>query len=424
MPRLSTLRRLVSTITSKSTSGIVLHPIPLSRLFLDLALTYAYLGEYHLASVGFARVVNADAQRAFALFALGLSRSELGDWKEAKINWMRCLRCFERPEGCLEYIPYQPFQQAKPSNVDDDVTTRNIGLGEQWLLERERVKFNLNWATLETGDKRADIRRLDPKDSRPGLNGIPAGLRFGPDGWLNAELERAEAKVFRPLEDIGKPSSTRSSPQSSDPSPVMKSLPPLPPRPKAPAPRVVSKVWYVDNPTHGKDLVLETSSLLANPALIPSPSVYDDASSIGRNSIRSGPATSPNSAMPTPYFSDGFEHDTNEEGSMGEFGNINETTYNIDDDAISLWNLPLNHPIFTNPDPHPTFQPPQHHYNDDDEDMEGDTTLITDFISGDIGNEDYIENKGVEESLHPTTDRTMGEEILQPRVFEGFEPRM
>jgi len=439
-PRLSALRRLVNAITSKSASNIVLHPIPLARLFLDLSLTYAYLGEYHLASLGFERAVNADAQRAFALFALGLSRAELGDWKQAKLNWKRCLRCFEQPERSLKSIPYQPFQQSQPINEDDDATTRNIGLGEQWLLERDRVKWNLNMAAFETGDKKAGIKRLGPDDPRQGLNGIPAGLRFGPDGWLNAELERAEAKVFRPLKDIGKPVSARSSPQSSNPSPVMKSLPPLPLRPKASAPRVVSKVWYVDNATLEDDLVPETSSPLTDPAPILSPYIYDSPSSIDQNSLRSGPATSPNSAIPTPlsfYFSDSYEHDAYDEESTDRYSNIDETINNIDealddiDDAMSLWTLPLNHPIFTNPHPplHPSI--PHHHYytslspHSTPSSLSNDTTLIPPFLPND---QDLIENKGLDE-LPPspppiTTTTTTNEEILLPRVFEGFGPRM
>lgn len=424
VPRLSAIRRLVNTISSKSSSNIALHPISLARLYLDLALTYAYLGEYHLASLGFARAVNTDAQLAFALFAYGLSRAELGDWKDAKLYWKRCLRCFEQPEGCLKFIPYQPFQQAKPITSDDDVMTRNIGLGEQWLLERDRVKWNLDRAAFETGDKEAGIKRLGPNDLRQGLNGIPAGMTFGPDGWLNAELEKAAAKVFRPLEDIGKPSSSRSSPQSSDPSPVMKSLPPLPPRPKTPAQKIVSKVWYVDNPTPGEDLVLDTSSPPTDPAPLPSPSIYDSASSTDRNSIRSEPASSPNSAFPTPpgfHSLEGFEHDTYDEGSTGGFSDI--------DNAMSLWDLPLNHPIFTNPHAHHPLHPSDHyddHYDDPSSSPDNDTTLIPHFTPGDIGNEEYIENKGVE-APHPqphTPTRDMNEQILQPRVFEGFGPRM
>ena len=344
---------------------------------------------------------------------------------------MRCLRCFETSEGQLKSIPYQPFQQAQPSNSDDDATTRNIGLGEQWLLERKRVEFNHHRAVLETksGCKKLGIRRLRPEDTRQGLNGIPAGLRFGPDGWFNAELERAEAKVFRPLEDIGKPISSRSSPQSSDASPVIKSLPPLPPQSNTPAAPVISKLWYVDSPTLGEDFAPEQSF---SPTGFASPSVYDSASSVGQKSIKSRGPTSPNIAIPTPlslYFSDGLEHDTKDSESIRGFSGI--------DEAMALWDLPLDHPIFTNPDFHHVTQPEESEneeydseacsnkeYDDTDDNnkFQGDTTLITDFIPGDIGNQEYIENAGLDKSQTPQSGKD--EELLQPRVFEGFGPRM
>ena len=180
--QISNLRRLVRAVTQDRHPALrSLTLAYLYQLYLDLALAYAFLGEYYLASKVFKEVVDNDPTCAVAWFGLGLAQAELAEWRNARRSWKKCLGCFEPIGGQWDGIPYPLFQT-------QDERTLEVGLDSRgWVLERTRVQFNFNVAVCETGSKKLDIPPRDPGQKRSGLNGIPAELRFGP-GW-DAALE-------------------------------------------------------------------------------------------------------------------------------------------------------------------------------------------------------------------------------------------
>ena len=175
--QISNLRRLVRAVTQDRHPALrSLTLAYLYQLYLDLALAYAFLGEYYLASKVFKEVVDNDPTCAVAWFGLGLAQAELAEWRNARRSWNRCLGCFEPIGGQWDGIPYPLFrtQDERSSKVRLD--------SRGWVLERTRVQFNLNVALRETGSKKLNIPPRDAGQKRSGLNGIPAELRFGP-GW-------------------------------------------------------------------------------------------------------------------------------------------------------------------------------------------------------------------------------------------------
>ena len=175
--QISNLRRLVRAVTQDRHPALrSLTLAYLYQLYLDLALAYAFLGQYYLASKVFKEVVDNDPTCAVAWFALGLAQAELAQWRNARRSWKKCLRCFEPIGGQWDGIPYPLFRT-------QDERTLKVGLNSRgWTLERTRVLFNFNVALCETGSKKLDIPPRDAGQKRSGLFGIPAELRFGP-GW-------------------------------------------------------------------------------------------------------------------------------------------------------------------------------------------------------------------------------------------------
>ena len=175
--QLSTLRRLVRAVTKDHHPA--LRPLSLAALgplYLDLALAYAFLGEYYLASKVFTEAVDNDPTNAVAWFGLGLAQTELADWRNARRSWKECLRCFGSVGDQEEGIHYTVFQ------AQDERMLEAVLGSEGWTLERRRVEFNLLVALREKGSKKRGVAPRPFDQQRPGLNGIPAGLRFGP-GW-------------------------------------------------------------------------------------------------------------------------------------------------------------------------------------------------------------------------------------------------
>ncbi len=175
--QLSTLRRLVRAVTKDYHPAV--RPLSLAALcplYLDLALAYAFLGEYYLASKVFKEAVDNDATNAMGWFGLGLAQSELADWRNARRSWKECLRCFGPIGDPKEGIHYALFQ------AQDERMLEAESDSWVWTLERTRVEFNFRVALREKGSKKYGVESRAAGQKRPGLNGIPAGLRFGP-GW-------------------------------------------------------------------------------------------------------------------------------------------------------------------------------------------------------------------------------------------------
>ena len=187
--QLSNLRRLVRAVTKDYHPA--LRPLSLAalcQLYLDLALAYAFLGEYYLASKVFKEATVNDATNAVAWFGLGLAQAELAKWKDARQSWKKCLMCFHSIGLQQEGISYALFQS-------QDVRMLEVGLESgEWTLERTRVEFNWRVALRETGSKLMGVAPRAAAQKRPGVNGIPAGLRFGP-GW-DATLQSLDSPLL------------------------------------------------------------------------------------------------------------------------------------------------------------------------------------------------------------------------------------
>ncbi|CAD6585402.1 MAG: hypothetical protein ASARMPRED_002149 [Alectoria sarmentosa] len=182
--QLSNLRRLVRAIIIDHHPA--LRPLSIAALcplYLDLALAYAFLGEYYLAYQVFKEAVENDPTSAVGWFGLGLAQAELGEWKNARRSWQACLQCFESVDGQQESIRYVLFQAQDEGAQDDAARMLEVGLNcGEWTLERTRVEFNLRIALGEKGSKKLGVAPRSAGQRRPCLNGLSAGLRFGP-GW-------------------------------------------------------------------------------------------------------------------------------------------------------------------------------------------------------------------------------------------------
>lgn len=240
--QLSNLRRLVRAVTKDHHPA--LRPLSLAALcplYLDLALAYAFLGEYYLASKVFKAAVENDPISAVGWFGLGLTQAELGEWRTARRSWKQCLQCFESVDGQQEGISYVLFQAQ-----DEAAQILQTGLDSgEWTLERTRVEWNFWVALREKGSKKLGIAPRAADQKRPGLNGLSAGLRFGP-AW-DASLQSFDSPLLpqhsgptsNPQSPQTPPSSRTSCPGGTLP-PRISSRKPLPALPRSPPTRVPS----------------------------------------------------------------------------------------------------------------------------------------------------------------------------------------
>lgn len=194
--QLSNLRRLVRAVTKDHHPALrPLSLAALSPLYIDLALAYAFLGEYYLASTVFKAAVENDAASAVGWFGLGLAQAELAEWRNARRSWKECLRCFESAGGRQDGIRYVLFQAQDGAAQDEAAPMLEVGLNaEEWTLERTRVEFNFRVALHEKGSKKLGVAPRAAGEKRPGLNGLSAGLRFGP-GW-DASLQSLDSPLL------------------------------------------------------------------------------------------------------------------------------------------------------------------------------------------------------------------------------------
>lgn len=182
---LAPLRRLINSIIKHGVNHGAQHGestlLPrqhFALLWLDLCLTYAYLGDYWLAIKAADSAVGLYPTIAIGWFARGLCKAELGEWRKARRDFKQCLICFEIVGTRLEKIPYR---------IEQSGHMNRIGLGEEWVLEWVKVEWNYKVALLRGGSRSDALSPRTQRQHELGLNGIPAGVHMGP-GW-DASLE-------------------------------------------------------------------------------------------------------------------------------------------------------------------------------------------------------------------------------------------
>ncbi|CAF9916290.1 hypothetical protein IMSHALPRED_003030 [Imshaugia aleurites] len=346
--QLSNLRRLVRAVTKGHHPA--LRPLSLAALcplYLDLALAYAFQGEYYLASEVFKEAVDSDATNAVAWFGLGLAQAQLGEWRNARRSWKNCLRCFESINGQKEGISYVIFQPQDEAASEEAGQVPQVGLDfGVWTLERTRVEFNFRLALLEKGSKKLGVAPRPAGQKRPGLNGLLAGLRFGP-GWdanlqsfdspllpqhsgsLTEDAEDGTRFSSNPKPAAHTPPSLRTSHSGATLGPRISSrkpLPALPQTPPAPTPPLADAISFNDH-KHSLDEDPFTSSpekpildpLASSPQTLTTQSYEEYHARFSRQSTLFTPEDQ--------YFHDQYDGDDDESSD----------TYSAIDDTIATW---------------------------------------------------------------------------------------
>ncbi|KAL8828290.1 MAG: hypothetical protein Q9170_006672 [Blastenia crenularia] len=195
-----------------STPYRILSPAEVALLYVNIALIHGYLGSYYLSAAAFEEALLLDDTSGIAWFGLGIARFYLRELGASKRAFGKCQACFvvedengskqqrdeliynvwpgtselghgsvvaERssgPEGTLD--PWHPFRGVLARTFFD----------RSWALERPRVEWNWRIALFERNYVRKGLER--PGGGKWGLNGIPAGIVFGPDTHVsNAAIE-------------------------------------------------------------------------------------------------------------------------------------------------------------------------------------------------------------------------------------------
>ncbi|KAI4149694.1 MAG: hypothetical protein L6R39_002437 [Caloplaca ligustica] len=216
---LSTFKRLLRELRSSddelpspTTSSIpytdappyrILLPEEAASLYTNIALIHGYLGAYYLAAAAFEEALLIDEASGIAWFGLGVARFYLRELGASKRAFGKCQGCFvvrddhgnkhQKEELIYKIWTDEPQAADKPTNPDNIHTHahgssqwhefRNIlcrGFPDGvWKLEKARVEWNWRIALFERNYVRRGIER--PGGGKWGLNGIPAGVIFGPD---------------------------------------------------------------------------------------------------------------------------------------------------------------------------------------------------------------------------------------------------
>ena len=408
--QLSNLRRLVRAVTKDQHPAV--RPLSLAAmcpLYLDLALAYAFLGEYYLASKVFQEAVDSDATSAVGWFCLGLAQAELGEWKNARKSWKECLQCFDLVDGQREGIRYGLFQPPIEADQDDAAHMLVVGLDSgEWKLERTRVEFNCRTALREKGSKRLGLAPRLAGESRPELHGFSAGWRFGP-GW-EAGLQSLDSPLlirqsFIDTEDLGEgttffiddpyaaaqtpPSSSTSAPGATLPLSISscKPLPALPRSPQTPAPSLDDDGTFNDDKPS-----LEKDPSTSSPE-------KDSQTPTARLHEESHERFSRQSTLFTPE--EYFLIDHSDEDDDADDDEFYDTTTAIDD-TIASWGG-LGQTLSG----HAEADVDDHTQEEEEEEEEEEEAEEPAHESHDSNSQHSTEPDG---------------EILQPLVFEGFPP--
>lgn len=185
------------------TEAPILTPEEATLLYINIGLIHGYLGSYYLSAAAFEEALLIDDASGIAWFGLGIARFYLRELGASKRAFGTCQRCFVvRDENGekhqKEELSYRtwigqspPVRKPNTANEGDDPTNAPsprqefkgiLGHGFPnglWKLERARVEWNWRIALFERNHVRKGIER--PGGGKWGLNGIPAGLIFGPN---------------------------------------------------------------------------------------------------------------------------------------------------------------------------------------------------------------------------------------------------
>ncbi|KAL8709158.1 MAG: hypothetical protein Q9220_006038 [cf. Caloplaca sp. 1 TL-2023] len=181
----------------------VLLPEEIGRLYINIALIHAYLGSYFLAAAAFEEVLLVDETSAIAWYGLGIAKFYLGELGASKKAFSKCQACFTSldeqgnflQKDVLVYDVWIKDSEPRCGLVKDGCIDADRGTSHQvtafqdvlcsgledgqWKLERMRVEWNWRIAMFERNWVRKQVER--PGGGKWGLNGIPAGVVFGPD---------------------------------------------------------------------------------------------------------------------------------------------------------------------------------------------------------------------------------------------------
>ncbi|KAL8746651.1 MAG: hypothetical protein Q9184_007718, partial [Pyrenodesmia sp. 2 TL-2023] len=192
-----------------STLHRTLLPEEVALLYTNIALIHGYLGSYYLATAAFEEALLLNDMLGLAWFGLGVSRFYLRELSASRRAFGKCLDCFVfRAEDGRKYqkeeLVYKTCAgQSTPSierDSEEDVEDLDdasspwkefkgiLGRsfpGGVWKLEKPRVEWNWRIALFERNYLRKGVER--PGGGRWGLNGIPAGVIFGPNSLTGRE---------------------------------------------------------------------------------------------------------------------------------------------------------------------------------------------------------------------------------------------
>ncbi|KAL9025341.1 MAG: hypothetical protein Q9196_005816 [Gyalolechia fulgens] len=203
----------------------ILPPEEIALLYINIALIHGYLGSYYLSAAAFEEALLLDEVSGVAWFGLGLAKFYLRELGASKRAFGKCQACFvtrdedgERHQkpfltyrvwigySALEHRldrgenskdskivsgPWQPFKSILSHNFPDG----------QWTLERPRVEWNWRIALFERNYMRKGVER--PGGGKWGLNGIPAGVIFGPASHFAIENTALDCAAVDDLVDKG-----------------------------------------------------------------------------------------------------------------------------------------------------------------------------------------------------------------------------
>lgn len=178
IPSIAALKRIVSLL--KVYHEIEHKPPLLARhqmalLFLNLGLLRAFLGDYWLAEGSFKEALKLDEGHVVGWYGLGIARFLLGDLKNSKRAFGRCLGCLD-PHESLPVKVWIAVGGRHGCGLEMDEEIREGGV---WNFSKTRVVWNLKHTIEEMGWKKGGRQRS--AEGKCGLNGIPVGVLFGPD---------------------------------------------------------------------------------------------------------------------------------------------------------------------------------------------------------------------------------------------------
>lgn len=194
-----------------------------TTLFLNIALLHAFHGALHLAGQSFAEAIIRSPHCALAHYGLGLTWFLRAHNVDAIRAWQACVASFElvTPEGFkngewvgrdeIRYQMWKPDWHAQAEKDEEDQPENERGIGskkvdkhiEEWALNKDAVLWNIyvakkawkkNLDSLYDPDKIPD---LDDERKMHFVNGIPAGMLFGPPFELPRRIHA------QPKEKIG-----------------------------------------------------------------------------------------------------------------------------------------------------------------------------------------------------------------------------